>query len=165
MTTFTKQCATVSSLGDALQKALDGLKPQLGDLPNATLMQIANTVARGTPRPAAPANPAVIDAALADAPAPKPTRARAKSNGNGADPISKLPQPVRKVARAARESYQGKEFAMADIGVELKVGSRKLIPTFNSLEKKGFFKKVGRAKRNGQDVNVYRLDKPLVVAA
>lgn len=163
-TTFIQQCETVAGLAEQLQKALDVLRPQLGGIDNKGLINIANEVVRtrGTPREAAPQNPEAIDAAMADTTTPKTNGTNGAATRQDGDPTAKLPRVVRKVAKAARSAYQGKQFAMADVGELLKVGSRTLIPTFNSLEKKGFFKKVGRGKRNGQDVNLYRLGKQLV---
>lgn len=162
--TFMQRCEAVARLAEQLQRELDGLRPHVGDtVANPALINIANEVVkhRGAPRPAAPAPPAEIGAAMASdtngAAKPKPATTAAVE-----DVTRKLPRVVRKVARAARDNYQGKEFAMADLGELLKVGSRTLIPTFNSLEKRGLFKKVGQGKRNGQEVNVYRLAKALV---
>jgi len=147
-TPFMQQCQTVSNLAEQLQKALDDLRPSVGDLPNASLIKIAHEVTRfqsvGSP-------PVPVEAANEEA------------LQGGGDPVSVLPKPVRRVASVAREAFQGKEFAMADLGEQLKVGSRSLIPTFNSLERQGLFQRAGRGKRNNQEVNLYRLGKPLVV--
>lgn len=157
-TTFLQQCEQVASLADQLQSALNGLKPQLGDLPNHSLVKIANEVvkARGADRTPAPANPPAIDAAMATNGITS-TPKKVKPN----DATRALEGIVRKVARTARDHYQGKEFAMADLSELLKVGSRTLIPSFNSLEKRGLFKKTGTGKRNGQEVNLYRVGKEL----
>jgi hypothetical protein len=161
-TTFMKQCEDVAVAYEALQKALAEIRSQVGDLPNGDVLSIARTVAkRGAVRHTPHENPKAIKAAFDggseadDAPESK--------TGRSKDPevIALLPKSVRKAARIAFRDFKGKTFAMSDIGASLGVDSRTLIPSFRSLERQGLFIKIGRDKRNGQEVNVYTLGKAL----
>lgn len=161
MTTLKQNCEQIVTAFEALQQAFGSIRPHFGDLSDESLIAIAREVTKGRPRGAAVERP--------ETPLP-PDEVMVNGKSNGAqakveDVITsfKMPRQAKKLARNLRKNFQGKTFNLGDVGESMGIESRKLIPYMVACEKNGLVKKAGKGKRNGQEVNLYKLGDPLVV--